>query len=293
MTRPTNLNEIVGQSRVKNVCNVLMKSAIKRDAPIPHCLFSGASGTGKTTFARALAEQSECKIRLANGGTVSSVKDIHSHVSLLNRKDIWFIDEIHRIPMKACESLYTIMEDFRYEFTKDGKPYSQNVAPFTLIGATTDLGIMPKPLRDRFKFVAEFEKYSLDELTEIVLKVASHYGFKLNQSISAIIAKTCRGNPRHVVSRTEWVRDYMISNNKKSIDKQELLSAISMQGFDENGLRPIDHRYINILNNNGVVGLNNIASKLDVDPSTVKDDIEPYLIEQGRVSITTKGRELM
>lgn len=293
MTRPTNLSEIVGQNRVKTVCGILMQSAITRDAPIPHILFSGPAGTGKTTFARALATESNCKLHKSNGGTITTMSDAHQYISFLNPKDIWFVDEVHRIPIKVCEALYTVMEDFRHDFVKGNKAFSEAIAPFTMIGATTDLGIMPKPLRDRFKFIAEFEKYSLDELSQIVMNVAKSYNFKLNKAVAKLIAKTCRGNPRHVVSRTEWVRDYMVTQQKKNIGHQELLQAISLQGFDENGLRPVDHKYLDAVKNFGPIGLRNLSHKLDVDKSTIETDIEPYLIENGRVQITTKGRMLL
>jgi len=290
--RPIKLDDIVGQERVKIVCKTLMLSAKKRNEPIPHILFSGSSGTGKTSFARALANDYGGKLHLSNGGTITSIKDVHAITSYLNRGDIWFIDEIHRIPMKVCESLYTIMEDFRYEFMADGKPTSEAIAPFTMIGATTDLGVMPLPMRARFKFISEFQTYTLDELTEISLLVAKSYGFKLNKAVASRIAMTCRDNPRHVVSRTEWVRDFMVANDLKKITTKQLVDIIDLQGFDKDGLRPIDRRYLTILALNGPIGVQSIASKLGVDQTTITTDIEPYLLVKDMINITTKGRTI-
>lgn len=290
--RPTKFSEIIGQERVKTVCETLYKSAKIRDAAVPHILYSGFSGTGKTSIALAMANEVGVKLIKANGGTIKSLSDLQPYISMLNRKDILFIDEVHRIPIKVCESLYTVMEDFRYEILTKNGPKSENISEFTLIGATTDLGSMPKPLKDRFKFTAEFEQYTLDELTEISMKVAENYSFKMHKVTARKIAKTCRSNPRHVVSRTEWIRDYFLANDLKIIKSDELMNVIKMQGFDEDGLTPTDHRYLDVLINDGPVGLASISSKINVHPMTITNDIEPFLLQKGMIKITTAGREI-
>lgn len=289
MTRPTTFAQIVGQSKVKSVVQVLTKSAQSRQAAIPHIIFSGPAGTGKTTFARVTAEEARRTIKLANGGNISNTRDLLVYVESIEPHSILFIDEIHAIPRKVQETLYTIMEDFRFEKIEGKKAWSLPTPEFTLIGATTDIGLLTKPMRDRFKFVAEFEPYSLDELSEIVKRVAATYGFKFNQEIAEQIAKTCRSNPRQVVSRTEWVRDYMVANNRNRMTREELAQAIELQGFDADGLREIDKRYLECLSYNGT-SLANIAKKLGIQPNVVEFDIEPYLLAQNLVEITKKGR---
>jgi Holliday junction DNA helicase RuvB len=274
------------------VCETLYKSAKIRDAAVPHILYSGPAGSGKTSIALAMANEVGARLVKANGGIIKSLADLQPYISMLNRKDILFIDEVHRIPIKVCESLYTVMEDFRYEILTKSGPKSENIPEFTLIGATTDIGSMPKPLKDRFKFTAEFEQYTLDELTDISVKVAEGYEFKMPKVTARKIANTCRNNPRHVVSRTEWIRDYMLANKKKRITSKELMAAIQMQGFDEDGLTPTDHRYLEVLINDGPVGLSSISSKINVHPMTIVNDIEPFLLQNGLVKITTAGREI-
>lgn len=290
--RPNKFDDIIGQARVKTVCGTLYKSALKRDAAVPHVLFSGPSGTGKTTFARALANEVGVKIHLANGGAIGSVKELTYYTSFLNRKDILFIDEVHRIPIKVAECLYTVMEDFRVDSIVKNRPVSESLPEFTLIGATTELGMLPAPLKRRFMFVAEFDKYTLDELTTISQRIAKSYGFKMPKKAARVIARTCRNNPSHVISRTEWIRDHMVANDLSKIAEKDILNVISLQGFNKDGLTKLDERYLQVVRDNGTIGLKQIASKLNVDVLTVTEDIEPYLVEKGLVNVTTKGREL-
>lgn len=290
MTRPTTFDEYVGQKKAKDVIDVLVKSASKRGKSCPHVLFQGGAGLGKTTAAKIIGEMLGANTLLANGGVINSTKKLYSYLEYLEEGSVLFIDEIHRLPTYVCESLYTVMEDFRYDYIEDGYPQSEYLQPFTLLGATTDLGLMPKPLKDRFKFIAEFEPYTLDELSEIVEHVSKHYGFTLNKSICQLVAKTCRGNPRHTVSRTEFIRDFMVANDLKSISKNELLEVIQLQGFDEEGYRDIDHQYLSIVEEFGPISLKSISAKMGVDELTLKEDVENYLIQKDKVEITTKGR---
>ena len=295
--RPEKLDDIIGQTKAKQICNIIVRSSISRKAPIPHIIFSGSSGSGKTTFALAMANERNVPIKIANAGSVSTVKCILQAVSDLRPNEIFFIDEIHRLPVKVCEWLYPVMEDFRYEVTnKFGKLRSEQVKPFTMIGATTLLGKIPKPLKDRFKFPIEFVPYSMDELKKIVLRTSITHGITgLKDNVTTAIAQTCRGNPRRIISRTEWIRDYMIASGVTSMGIKEVWKAIEMQGVDKNGLEPIDTRYLQILkdDDDGVVSLNGLASKLDTDTETVQNTIEPYLLQLNLIDVNKKGRFLI
>lgn len=295
--RPEKLDDIIGQDRAKQTCRILIESSKKRKAPVPHIIFSGAAGTGKTTFAGVVAKERKVPIKIANAGSVSTVKCILQAVSDLRPNEIFFIDEIHRLPIKVCEWLYPVMEDFRFEITnKFGKLRSEQVKPFTMIGATTLLGKIPKPLKERFKSPIEFVPYTLDELKEIVLRTSKSSGVTgLKDNVTTAIAKTCRGNPRRIISRTEWIRDCMIASGVASMNIKDVWKAIELQGVDKNGLESIDKRYLQILKDDedGIVSLNGLASKLDTDTQTVQNTIEPYLMQIGLIDINKKGRFLL
>lgn len=294
MFRPDKLDDIVGQERAKHNCRILIESATKRNAPLPHILFSGPAGTGKTTFSRALANERGVNIHLANGGALNSIKKMVKYLVTIEDNEILFIDEIHRLPIKVFEMLYTVMEDFRYDLVdpKTEQAVSMDVPPFALIGATTISGRLPRPLRDRFKHHEQFVYYTLSELSQIVKMVAKNYGLTFNDDIAKEIAKTCRENPRHAVKRTEWVRDVMVSRNIKSLQSKDLQEIIRWQGYDERGLTIADRRYLDELKNHKFAGLDFLSMRLNMDKQTVKDEIEPYLIRLNLIGIDKKGRFL-
>lgn len=295
--RPELLDEIIGQDRAKQTCRILIDSSKQRKAPIPHMLFSGAAGTGKTTFAGVMAKERGVSMTVANAGSVNTVKSILYAISDLKPNQVFFIDEIHRLPIKVCEWLYPVMEDFRYEITNQlGILKSAATKPFTMIGATTLLGKMPKPLKERFKATIEFVPYTLDELKEIVIRTSKGSGITgLNDKVTTAIAKTCRGNPRRIIARTEWIRDCMIASGGTSMSIKEVWDVIELQGVDKNGLEDIDKRYLQILrdDHDGIVSLNALASKLSTDTQTVQTTIEPYLMQIGLIDISRTGRFLM
>lgn len=290
--RPVIIDEIIGQSQAKVVCKTLTYSAKARNTSIPHIMFSGPPGTGKTTFARAMANEISSKIIQANAISIKTEKDMKNLLQGVEENSLFFIDEIHALSNKMCEFLYTVMEDNTYFVAGYGTVLEVEIPPFTLIGATTRLGQIPKPMRDRFKYVAEFVEYSHKELIDIVLLVAKTYNLNLSLRIASAIASTCRGIPRIVVSRTEWIRDYMISNNIKSLTTKQVLDVISLQGVDKDGLENIDHRYLQVLKEEGVASINLLSAKLSLDKDTILSTIEPYLLKIGKIEITTKGRTL-
>jgi len=291
--RPDTLKDIVGQDKAKQVAQILIKAAKKKGGVLPHIASSGSAGTGKTTLALAIANEMGSKLHISNGSIIRNIKDLKRYLDEIKEGDILFIDEIHRLPIRVCESLYTILEDFRYEYIDKEKAYSVELPQFTMMGATTHIGTLPDPLRQRLKFILEFEKYTLEELTEISSRVAKENGFALQKNTAKKIAMTCRGNPRMTVNRTEWIRDYLIASDDKSLTGEELSNVIKMQGFDEDGLRSQDYRYLEILKKHGPISLESVANKLCMDIVTVKEDIEPYLVEMNKIDIGKKGRSLV
>jgi Holliday junction DNA helicase RuvB len=281
--------DFVGQEEAKTVISTLIKASKLKDEAIPHMAFSGNPGTGKTTLAQLSADFIDSKLFTVNCSTVGSFKDIRLILNKISFQDVLFLDEIHALRKKVCESLYTIMEGFYYN---NDNGYKINLPEFTIIGATTDFGKLPQPLRDRFKFKAVFREYSLEELTKICHLVCKNKGFKLSEKLANTIAKTCRNTPRHVVSRTEWIYSYMVANNLKKISTEKVLEVIGLQGFNQDGLERNDIKYLEILKDVESMGLNQISYRLGVSDEDVKHTIEPFLIKLNLIQIGTSGRSL-
>lgn len=206
----------------------------------------------------------------------------------INENDILFIDEAHSLPKKACECLYTIMEDFYYY---DDSGRYRKTPKFTILAASTEIGLIPGPLRNRFQYIAEFTPYTKDELTEICLFICKKIGLKIDTDLASVIARTCRDTPRLVKNRTLWVHSYATANNIKELNKQQILDIISLQGVDEDGMERLHYEYLKALDMN-TVSVDTLSSKIGADPSTIKKELEPWLIKQGLVSISKAGRTL-
>jgi len=222
-----------------------------------------------------------------NAASVRNQKELFDIFRKVGHGDVVFIDEIHALSTKVSESLYNILEDFCY--FKDGRKVSVN--KFVPIAATTNIGDLPIPLKNRFQFIIELEKYSMEELTDICHLVCTKKGFKLNKDTAMTIAKTAKGIPRNISNRTIWIYNYLMANSLRSVSKEQLLEIIALQGVDENGLDNKDLKYISSIGYE-TVSLRELSAKLNVEPSEITNVIEPYLIEQGLVRITRQGREL-
>jgi Holliday junction DNA helicase RuvB len=292
MVRPVNLNQIVGQTDAKTVIQVLLNASMIKNEAMPHILCSGPAGNGKTTVAKCTAAAKGTKLYEINAANINTINQISEIIGGMKDQDILFIDEIHNLKPKVCEWLYTVMEDFKYYEKVGSSIIVRQTARITIFGASTCIGKLPTPLKARFKFTAEFVPYTEDELCDIVQLVCQSYNFKLNSKLAHVIAKTCRLTPRLVVSRTEWIRDYMISKNLRKISCEEVISIIKLQGVDEDGLTRLDHSYLSVVRDNHPISVGQIAHKLNIDKDTVINDVEPYLIKSGLIEITTKGRIL-
>lgn len=286
--RPESLDEMIGQEQAKEVVKTLILSARKKDEPVNHILFAGEPGTGKTSLARITSKEIGSNLFAVNCAVIKNHKQILRIVEGMEDKDVLFLDETHSLPQKVCEYLYNIMEDFCY-FDEVGTEIK--VPKITVIGASTQIGELPAPLKRRFKFIANFVPYTLDELTEVCYLVCRKRGFKLSKKVAQTIAKTCKGNPSKMADRTEWVYSYMRAHNVKTIDLKQLLYIISLQGVNEDGLEINDLRYLQTLQE-GSVSVTQLSSKLGVNSETIRQDIEPYLSRNGYFQITTRGREL-
>lgn len=286
--RPQTLKEVVGQNKTKETLNILVNSARIRKAACPHIIFFGPSGCGKTTLARAVSTELNSKCHELNGASLRKPEDLRLLLNSLSAQDVILIDEIHSMNNRVSEFLYTIMEDSKY-FDPRGRAIK--VPPVTFIGATTEIGSLLEPLRNRFKYECEIERYSLDELVEIAINIEILGVEKLPRNVAEIICKTCRSTPRLVVNRTEFVRDYLLTNPQQQFTREKLLSIIALQGVDENGFTALDRRYLDELSDTPI-SLRSIAAKLRESPETILNKVEPFLLEKGLLEITKGGRVL-
>jgi len=299
--RPDRLDSLIGQESIITNLKVSIALTRSRSAVLQHCLFYGGAGLGKTTLARALANELGVKIEIANGSAISNNKDILPYLMKMERGSILFIDEIHRMNRKVQEYMLTVIEDFRLDIvvpaTKNsqGETVSIDLPKFTLVGATTEMGDLVQPFLDRFKLKHFMRPYSVDDLSELLSLNCKKLDVNMSEEAIRIIAKASRGTPRIANNFLEWVRDYKIAYNINGLQKQEVTQALEMQGIDENGLNPVDRDYLAVLEKlpkGSAVGVNTLCSALNIDRQTIEQKIEPFLIRQGYVAKTSKGRIL-
>lgn len=288
--RPTKFEEIIGQKPTIEKLKILIKASKIKNAPIPHVLFAGPAGTGKTTLARVMAEEMEQKFVLANAASIKNISDAICYLDKIEGgTGVLFIDEIHSLPHSVCEFLYTVMEDFRYDVPEG----SRDLPGFTLIGATTHAGMIPAPMRSRFKHIEILDEYTPEELTDLVIALTKSK-MTIKRGIAEVIAKTCRGNPRHITNRVDWIIDYLMATGETKLSSKDAIRVIEMQGVDRFGLTSQDRDYIDTLfyADEHTMSIRNLSSKLDIVRETIENEIEPYLIRLGLVLVGTKGRVL-
>lgn len=291
--RPKKISEIVGQKETLERLNILVASARHRNVALPHILFDGPPGTGKTTLALALAEEMGCDIQIANAANVRTAKKIVPYLMRTRSRSILFIDEIHRLTKLVEEILYPVMEDFRLDVVNNQQTVSFNLQPFTLIGATTEGGSLSAPFHDRFKAHEHLSLYSVRDLLKLIDRNSSKLDLDLSTQAKQSIAKVSRGTPRITNNLLEWVRDYCLAKNIKDITEQVVADALDMQGVDNEGLTKIDRDYLRCLRRGfkgGPVSLETLANATTISRETIKHTIEPFLIKRGKISITKRGR---
>ena len=297
--RPTSLGEFVGQSKVVSQVSLIIQAA-KLDKRTPdHILLAGPPGLGKTTLAMIVAKESDRTLRLSSGPAIQSAGDLAAVLSSLETGDVLFIDEIHRLSRPAEEMLYLAMEDFRVDVMVGKGPgassISLEIAPFTLVGATTRSGMLPTPLRDRFGFTAFLEFYGNSELAEVIGKSASKLGVAIDDQAVTELAKRSRGTPRIANRLLKRVRDFAAVNRRPAVTSETVQAAMDLFGVDTLGLDRVDRDLLTLLAekfNTRPVGLSTLAVALGEEPETIEAVIEPFLIRSGLLARTQRGREI-
>ncbi|WRD50809.1 Holliday junction branch migration DNA helicase RuvB [Helicobacter pylori] len=294
--RPNLWEDFIGQEKIKSNLQISICAAKKRQESLDHMLFFGPPGLGKTSISHIIAKEMETNIKITAAPMIEKSGDLAAILTNLQAKDILFIDEIHRLSPAIEEVLYPAMEDFRLDIIIGSGPAAQTIKidlpPFTLIGATTRAGMLSNPLRDRFGMSFRMQFYSPSELALIIKKAA----IKLNQDIKEEsadeIAKRSRGTPRIALRLLKRVRDFALVKNSSLMDLNITLHALNELGVNELGFDEADLAYLSLLANaqGKPVGLNTIAASMREDEGTIEDVIEPFLLANGYLERTAKGR---
>jgi holliday junction DNA helicase RuvB len=295
--RPKELVDYVGQEKIREQLDIFIGAAKKRKEPLDHLLLFGPPGLGKTTLAHIIANEMGVNLKQTSGPVLEKTGDLAALLSNLEANDVLFIDEIHRISPVIEEILYPAMEDYRLDIMIGEGPSARSVKlelpPFTLIGATTRAGMLTNPLRDRFGIVSRLEFYTNDELAKIVLRSAGLLETTIDNNGSSELAKRSRGTPRIANRLLRRVRDYADIKAEGEIDETIANQALKMLDVDLIGLDLMDRTFLKAIIekfSGGPVGLDNLAAAIGEEKETIEDVIEPYLIQQGFLMRTPRGR---
>ncbi len=294
--RPQSFREFVGQARVLDNLGVALAAARERSEPLDHVLLSGPPGLGKTSLARILARELGSNLHATSGPALERARDLVGILTQLKAHDVFFIDEVHRVPAAVEEYLYTAMEDFTVDFTLDQGPHARmltvQLQPFTLVGATTREGLLSAPFRSRFGIAKRLNPYPVDELERILLRSAEILGIGLAVPAARTIADRARGTPRIANRFLRRVRDLAQVRGMAHVDGALAREALAALGVDDNGLEELDRRILSVLVANGgqPVGIKTIAAAVGETEDTIEDVYEPHLLRQGFVHKTGRGR---
>jgi Holliday junction DNA helicase RuvB len=295
--RPKRLSELVGQARVREQLSLILEGALRRGRPPDHVLMSGPPGLGKTTIAMIIAAELGAPLRITSGPAIERAGDLAAVLSTLSEGEVVFIDEIHRVARPAEEMLYLAMEDFRVDVVVGKGPGATTIplqiAPFTLVGATTRAGLLPAPLRDRFGFTAHLDFYDPEELGVIVRRSAGLLGVTLLDEGADEIAGRSRGTPRIANRLLRRVRDYAEVRADGVVNRAVARAALELYEVDDNGLDRLDRAVLSALVRRfagGPVGLSTLAVAVGEEAETVEVVVEPFLVRLGLMARTPRGR---
>ena len=295
--RPQALDEFIGQGGLKDKLTIFMTASLQRSEPLDHTLFYGPPGLGKTTLAGIIAKEMKGNLRVTTGPALERAGDLAAILSNIQPNDVLFIDEIHRMSAHIEEILYPAMEDFSLSIIVGKGPLARSIRlslpKFTLIGATTRLGLLTSPLRARFGIVEQLHLYSPDELTSIVKRGADVLGVNISDEAAVEIGLRSRGTPRVALRLLKRVRDVAEVKKVAIVERELSKFALDMLGVDSEGLDEGDRKFLMALVelfDGGPVGLSTLAAALNEDTQTIEDIYEPYLIQKGLLERTPRGR---
>ncbi len=296
---PKKFSDYLGQKELKEKLALYTQAALMRKEPLDHMLLFGPPGLGKTTLAQIMAHIMSVSIKICNGPMLERTGDIVALLSSLEPKDILFIDEIHRMRICVEEVLYNAMEHFNIDIIigqgAGAKSVNLPISQFTLIGATTKVGMISAPLRSRFGIIERLDFYLDSDLQEIILQNASFFKINLDSQAALKIAKASRATPRIAKKILKRVRDFAQVKNIKNIDEETVEQALNFLSIDKYGLTHLDHEILRVIIqsfNGGPVGLETIAAIVGEDKDTIEDVYEPYLMRCGYIERTPRGRQI-
>lgn len=299
LLRPFDFSEYVGQKKVVQNIDVMVESAKIRNSAMDHALLSGPPGLGKTSLAMIIAKSIGSELHVISGPAIDKKGDLAAILTNLGPRDVLFIDEIHRMHISVEEILYSAMEDYRLDIVIGQGPSARTmqiqIAPFTLIGATTRSGLLSNPLRDRFMAHLHFDFYDENELVEIVNNNAKKLKISLERAAVELIARCSRGTPRIANRILRRVRDFSLVKGETEISKISVEKSLAMMEIDNYGLDRMDRKILQVIEDyykGGPVGIETLCATLAEDRTTIEDVYEPYLLKEGFLLRTPRGREI-